>query len=93
MLRLLTNVSINVSTCAGLLWSGTSSQPSTGTLSPILLLLAFAACMFLLYSLFPVVIKWSSAIVVNLSILTADMYSLLFGLFLFQFTVRFCLEL
>ncbi|XP_072178843.1 solute carrier family 35 member F2-like [Diadema setosum] len=51
----------------------------------ILLLLAFAACMFLLYSLFPVVIEWSSATVVNLSILTADMYTLFIGLFVFHF--------
>ncbi|XP_063954526.1 solute carrier family 35 member F2-like [Lytechinus pictus] len=51
----------------------------------ILLLLAFAACMFCLYSLFPVVIKWSSATVANLSILTADMYTLFIGLFVFHF--------
>ncbi|XP_072036683.1 solute carrier family 35 member F2-like [Amphiura filiformis] len=49
------------------------------------LLVAFALCLFCLYSLFPVVIQWSSAAVVNLSILTADFYSLLFGLFLFNF--------
>eukprot|EP00057_Strongylocentrotus_purpuratus_P016937 XP_011671411.1 PREDICTED: LOW QUALITY PROTEIN: solute carrier family 35 member F2-like [Strongylocentrotus purpuratus] len=51
----------------------------------ILLLLGFAACMFCLYSFFPVVIQWSSATVVNLSILTADMYTLIIGIFVFHF--------
>ncbi|PIK50230.1 putative solute carrier family 35 member F2-like [Apostichopus japonicus] len=51
----------------------------------VFLLIGFAVFMFSLYSLFPLVIKWSSAAVVNLSILTADMYSLLIGLFLFKF--------
>ncbi|OCT57596.1 hypothetical protein XELAEV_18003298mg [Xenopus laevis] len=50
-----------------------------------LLFAAFALCMFSLYSLMPVVIRISSATSVNLGILTADMYSLLFGLFLFGY--------
>lgn len=54
-------------------------------LQSVFLLIAFAVFMFSLYSLFPLVIKWSSAAVVNLSILTADLYSLLFGLWLFHF--------
>nr|XP_006814170.1 PREDICTED: LOW QUALITY PROTEIN: solute carrier family 35 member F2-like [Saccoglossus kowalevskii] len=51
----------------------------------VLLFLAFAVCLFLLYSVFPLVIQISSAAVVNLSILTADFYSLMFGLFLFHY--------
>uniref|UniRef100_A0A8C8SCF7 Solute carrier family 35 member F2 n=1 Tax=Pelusios castaneus TaxID=367368 RepID=A0A8C8SCF7_9SAUR len=50
-----------------------------------LLFLAFALCMFGLYSFMPVVIKVTSATSVNLGILTADLYSLFFGLFLFGY--------
>ncbi|XP_077977281.1 solute carrier family 35 member F2-like [Glandiceps talaboti] len=59
----------------------------------VLLLLAFAMCLFLLYSLFPIVINLSSATVVNLSILTADFYTLFCGLFIFhyQFSVLYIL--
>ncbi|XP_074906098.1 solute carrier family 35 member F2 isoform X2 [Buteo buteo] len=51
--------------------------------SEALLFTAFALCMFGLYSFMPVVIKVTSATSVNLGILTADLYSLFFGLFLF----------
>ncbi|XP_074160439.1 solute carrier family 35 member F2 isoform X1 [Sminthopsis crassicaudata] len=50
-----------------------------------LLFVAFALCMFCLYSFMPVVIKVTSATSVNLGILTADLYSLFFGLFLFGY--------
>ncbi|GAA6109912.1 solute carrier family 35 member F2, partial [Tachysurus ichikawai] len=43
--------------------------------------------MYTLYSCMPVVINVSSATAVNLSLLTADLYSLFCGLFLFQYTV------
>ncbi|NXG49011.1 S35F2 protein, partial [Psilopogon haemacephalus] len=49
----------------------------------VLLFAVFALCMFGLYSFMPVVIKVTSATSVNLGILTADLYSLFFGLFLF----------
>ncbi|NWZ63139.1 S35F2 protein, partial [Acrocephalus arundinaceus] len=48
-----------------------------------LLFIIFALCMFALYSFMPVVMKVSSATSVNLGILTSDLYSLFFGLFLF----------
>ncbi|MXQ84173.1 hypothetical protein E5288_WYG014184 [Bos mutus] len=51
-----------------------------------LLFVAFAFCMFCLYSFMPLVIKVTSATSVNLGILTADLYSLFFGLFLFGYT-------
>uniref|UniRef100_A0A286XZT2 Solute carrier family 35 member F2 n=1 Tax=Cavia porcellus TaxID=10141 RepID=A0A286XZT2_CAVPO len=59
-----------------------------------LLLLAFALCMFCLYSFMPLVIKVTSATSVNLGILTADLYSLFFGLFLFgyKFSVLYILS-
>ncbi|XP_075054042.1 solute carrier family 35 member F2 [Mixophyes fleayi] len=50
-----------------------------------LLFAVFALCMFGLYSLMPLVIKVTSATSVNLGILTADFYSLFFGLFLFGY--------
>ncbi|XP_048387017.1 solute carrier family 35 member F1 [Stegostoma tigrinum] len=50
-----------------------------------LLYIGFSACMFGLYSFMPVVMKRSSATAVNLSLLTADIYSLFCGLFLFQY--------
>uniref|UniRef100_A0A8D0LA35 Solute carrier family 35 member F2 n=1 Tax=Sphenodon punctatus TaxID=8508 RepID=A0A8D0LA35_SPHPU len=54
----------------------------------VLLFTAFALCMFGLYSFMPIVIKVTSATSVNLGILTADLYSLFFGLFLFGYKVR-----
>ncbi|KAF4071070.1 hypothetical protein AMELA_G00280710 [Ameiurus melas] len=50
-----------------------------------LLYIGFSACMFGLYSFMPVVIKRTSATTVNLSLLTADLYSFFCGLFLFQY--------
>ncbi|NWV07200.1 S35F2 protein, partial [Ptilonorhynchus violaceus] len=50
-----------------------------------LLFTIFALCMFGLYSFMPVVIKVTSATSVNLGILTADLYSLFLGLFLFHY--------
>ncbi|XP_036398705.1 solute carrier family 35 member F1-like [Megalops cyprinoides] len=50
-----------------------------------LLYVGFSACMFGLYSFMPVVIKRTSAAAVNLSLLTADLYSLFCGLFLFHY--------
>lgn len=50
-----------------------------------LLYVGFSACMFGLYSFMPVVIKKTSATSVNLSLLTADLYTLFCGLFLFHY--------
>ncbi|XP_071956257.1 solute carrier family 35 member F1-like [Antedon mediterranea] len=55
----------------------------------ILLLLGFAICLFSLYSLMPTVIRLSSAMAVNLSLLTADIYGLLIGLFVFHYHFSF----
>ncbi|XP_008294423.1 solute carrier family 35 member F1 [Stegastes partitus] len=50
-----------------------------------LLYIGFSAFMFGLYSFMPVVMKRTSAASVNLSLLTADLYSLFCGLFLFHY--------
>ncbi|XP_018516018.1 solute carrier family 35 member F2 [Lates calcarifer] len=50
-----------------------------------LLFSGFALCMYTLYSCMPVVIKLSSATSVNLSLLTADLFSLFCGIFVFQY--------
>uniref|UniRef100_H3C9R4 Solute carrier family 35 member F2 n=1 Tax=Tetraodon nigroviridis TaxID=99883 RepID=H3C9R4_TETNG len=51
-----------------------------------LLFSAYALCMYGLYSCMPVVVKLSSATSVNLSLLTADLFSLFCGIFLFQYS-------
>ncbi|CAI8048558.1 Solute carrier family 35 member F2 [Geodia barretti] len=45
----------------------------------------FGVSLFLFYSVAPWVIRMSSAVVFNLSLLTADFYSLIFGIFLFDY--------
>nr|XP_020499151.1 solute carrier family 35 member F2-like [Labrus bergylta] len=50
-----------------------------------LLFAAFGLCMYALYSFMPMVMKLSSATSVNLSMLTADLFSLFCGIFLFQY--------
>uniref|UniRef100_A0A3Q3SJR0 Solute carrier family 35 member F2-like n=1 Tax=Mastacembelus armatus TaxID=205130 RepID=A0A3Q3SJR0_9TELE len=51
-----------------------------------LLFAAYALCMYALYSCMPIVMKQSSATSVNLSLLTADLFSLFCGIFLFQYS-------
>ncbi|KAI1893931.1 hypothetical protein AGOR_G00128730 [Albula goreensis] len=50
-----------------------------------LLFAAYALCMCALYSFMPMVVKMSSATAVNLSLLTADLFSLFCGVFLFHY--------
>ncbi|XP_029137447.2 solute carrier family 35 member F2 [Labrus bergylta] len=45
----------------------------------------YALCMYALYSFMPVVVKMTSATAVNLSMLTADLFSLFCGIFLFHY--------
>ncbi|XP_036379118.1 solute carrier family 35 member F2-like [Megalops cyprinoides] len=52
----------------------------------VLLFATYGLCMFALYSCMPVVMKLTSATAVNLSLLTADLFSLFCGLFLFHYT-------
>ncbi|XP_029925695.1 solute carrier family 35 member F2 isoform X2 [Myripristis murdjan] len=52
----------------------------------IMLFAVYALCMYALYSVMPVVVKMTSATAVNLSLLTADLFSLFCGLFLFHYT-------
>ncbi|XP_074602952.1 solute carrier family 35 member F2-like [Brevipalpus obovatus] len=49
------------------------------------LIFGFAACLLLLYITMPLVLQVSSATSVNLSVLSADFYALVIGLFLFNF--------
>ncbi|CAI2322702.1 unnamed protein product [Caenorhabditis sp. 36 PRJEB53466] len=51
--------------------------------------LLFAASMFIFYSLVTVVLEKTSALMFNLSTLTADFYSLLFGIFMFKDTFHY----
>ena len=54
----------------------------------VLLVICFVICQYMYYTLMPWVITLSSATVVNLSLLTSDLYTLMFGLFLFGYKVR-----
>ncbi|XP_067101783.1 solute carrier family 35 member F2-like [Osmerus mordax] len=51
-----------------------------------LLFSGYALCLYTLYSCMPIVVKMTSATSVNLSLLTADLFGLFCGLFLFQYT-------
>ena len=51
------------------------------------LFFVFVFSLFLFYSLMPVIMKISNAVVINLSLLTADIYTLVFGIFLFNYKV------
>jgi len=51
----------------------------------VLLIICFVICQYMYYTLMPWVITLSSATVVNLSLLTSDLYTLMFGLFLFGY--------
>lgn len=55
--------------------------------SAVMLFAVYALCMFALYSFMPVVVRMTSATAVNLSLLTADLFSLFCGLFLFHYKV------
>ncbi|EGD74341.1 hypothetical protein PTSG_06351 [Salpingoeca rosetta] len=53
----------------------------------VLLLVGFAVCLFLFTSMVPVLIRWSSATMLNLSLLTTDVYVMIFGVVIFA--IRF----
>lgn len=52
-----------------------------------MLFVVYVLCMFALYSFMPIVMEMTSATAVNLALLTADLFSLFCGLFLFRYTV------
>ncbi|XP_068698574.1 solute carrier family 35 member F1-like [Montipora foliosa] len=51
----------------------------------VLYIVGFGVCLFILYNLMPIAMQFSSATLVNLSLMTADFYSLLCGLLLFHY--------
>ncbi|XP_044077323.1 solute carrier family 35 member F2 [Siniperca chuatsi] len=51
-----------------------------------MLFAVYVLCMYGLYNFMPVVVKMTSATAVNLSLLTADLFSLFCGIFLFRYT-------
>ena len=64
-----------------------SILPAPFSFFAVLLFVVFWCSMFLLYTFMTIVMKLSNAVVVNLSLLTADFYTLLFGIFLFHYHV------
>lgn len=55
--------------------------------SAAMLFVVYVLCMFALYSFMPIVMQMTSATAVNLALLTADLFSLFCGLFLFHYRV------
>jgi len=53
----------------------------------VLFYLGFALCLYCFYIMSPITMKYSSATLVNLSILTGNVYNLCWGLFLFNYKV------
>ncbi|OJT01880.1 hypothetical protein TRAPUB_7657 [Trametes pubescens] len=51
------------------------------------LLVAYTAAMFILYTVAPILYRMASSAYYNLSLLSSDFYGLLFGLFLYHFSV------
>lgn len=62
-------------------WAGFADQGIAG------MVVVYTICMFVLYSLAPVMFRLGSAVLYNLSILTSDFYGLIFGLGLFGYKV------
>lgn len=53
----------------------------------VLFYVGFALCLYCFYIMSPITMKYSSATLVNLSILTGNVYNLCWGLFLFNYKV------
>lgn len=60
---------------------------ASSSCSAAMLFVVYVLCMFALYSFMPIVMEMTSATAVNLALLTADLFSLFCGLFLFQYKV------
>lgn len=58
----------------------------------IALLAVFTLTLFTYYTVTPTVMKITSAMAVNLSLLTADFYTLVVGVLLFQFKVSYIID-
>lgn len=57
----------------------------------VLLVIAFGTSLFILYSTTPILLQLSSATLMNISFLTADAYSLIAGILIFNYVVIFLL--
>ena len=65
-------------------WREASLLTSHSSTSLIFLyIFGFNVCLFLMYSIVPLTLKLTSAAVFNISLLTSDFYTFLFGIFLF----------
>lgn len=62
-------------------WAAFADHQITG------MVITYTICMFILYSLAPVMFRLGSALLYNLSLLTSDFYGLIFGLGLFGYKV------
>lgn len=51
------------------------------------LVIVYTVCMCILYSLAPIMFRWGSAVLYNLSLLTSNFYGLIFGIGLFGYHI------
>ncbi|KAI0741890.1 hypothetical protein C8Q80DRAFT_1196879 [Daedaleopsis nitida] len=78
-------VIINGIQAAGLEHQGMKTATWSG--ENIGLLVAYTSAMFILYTVAPILYRMASSAYYNLSLLSSDFYGLLFGLFLYHYTV------
>jgi len=64
-------------------WREATTIVATASPRVILYIVGFNLCLFAIYSIVPKTLQLTSAAVFNISILTSDFYTFLFGLFLF----------
>ena len=69
---------------AALEWREARIVAASASSRVFLCIAGFNACLFAMYSIVPHTLKLTSAAVFNISILTSDFYTFLFGLFLFK---------
>jgi solute carrier family 35 protein F1/2 len=59
----------------------------------VLLILAFAICLFAMYSIVPYMLVLAGATLFNLSLLTSDVYAIVAAIFLFNTVVPYPCQL
>ena len=72
---------------AALEWREARIVAASASPTVFLYILGFNVCLFAMYSIVPLTLRLTSAAVFNISILTSDFYTFLFGLFLFKLSV------
>lgn len=77
------------SACQFVIFERNAFAKTTFTLNTLFYLAGFTIAMFTFYSLVTVVMQRSSALMFNISVLTADFYSLIVGIFFFKYAFNY----